>query len=113
MKKYYVITGIIIFFCIVPGCRQDGKTTAKKADDGSIRFEKTLISDSLKKTCILIERFLPEYFNPVNPGSHILGGTGAYSNHYTEFDAEKMKNMCFTVNWQASFDFPYMGMFVP
>ena len=55
----------------------------------------------------------PEYFNPVNPKAHILGGTGAYSNHWGDFDVEKMKKMCFTVNWQASFDFPYMGMFLP
>ena len=55
----------------------------------------------------------PEYFNPVNPKAHILGGTGAYSNHWNDFDVEKMKKMCFTVNWQASFDFPYMGMFLP
>jgi len=25
----------------------------------------------------------------------------------------KMKRMAFTVNWQASFDFPYMGMYLP
>ena len=55
----------------------------------------------------------PEYFNPKNPEAHILGGTGAYSNHFTEFDKEKMKKMCFTVNWQSSFDFPYMGMYLP
>ncbi len=55
----------------------------------------------------------PGYFNPVNPQSRILGGTGAYSNHFAEFDADKMKKMSFTVNWQASFDFPYMGMFLP
>jgi hypothetical protein len=26
---------------------------------------------------------------------------------------EKVKKMCFTVNWMASYDFPYMGMFLP
>ncbi|MCE5204979.1 MAG: hypothetical protein LLF80_02585 [Porphyromonadaceae bacterium] len=55
----------------------------------------------------------PQYFNPPNPQARILGGTAAYSNHFTEFDADKMKKMCFTVNWQASFDFPYMGLFIP
>jgi len=55
----------------------------------------------------------PEYFNPVHPQAHILGGTGAYSNHFADFDVDKMKKMCFTVNWQASFDFPYMGLFLP
>lgn len=55
----------------------------------------------------------PHYFHPVNPAAHKFGGTGAYSNHFDNFDVDKMKKMCFTVNWQASFDFPYMGMFLP
>ena len=55
----------------------------------------------------------PAYFNPVNDHVHQLSGTGAYSNHYTDFDTEKMQKMCFSINWQASFDFPYMGMFLP
>ena len=55
----------------------------------------------------------PQYFDPVNTDVPILSGTGAYSNHYADFDTEKMKKMCFTINWQASFDFPYMGMFLP
>lgn len=55
----------------------------------------------------------PSYFNPKNPDVAKVGGTGAYSNHLTDFDVEKMKKMAFTVNWQASFDFPYMGMFIP
>ena len=60
-----------------------------------------------------MSRRYPAYFNPVNPNARILGGTGAYSNHKGDFDTGKMKKMCFTVNWQASFDFPYMGMFLP
>ena len=42
-----------------------------------------------------------------------MAGTSAYSNFDTRFDAVKMKKMDFTTNWQASFDFPYMGMFIP
>lgn len=56
----------------------------------------------------------PEYFEPINPElAFELNGTGAYSNHYVEFDVQKMKDMAFATNWQASFDFPYMGMFIP
>ena len=58
----------------------------------------------------------PEFFNPVNPLALQMGGTSAYSSYSVEslnFDIEKMKKMAFKVNWQASFDFPYMGMFIP
>ena len=55
----------------------------------------------------------PEYFKPVNDLAHKIAGTGAYSNSDVDFDAEKMHKMAFGINWRASFDFPYMGMFVP
>jgi len=31
----------------------------------------------------------------------------------TDFDAERLMRMAFRINWKASFDFPYMGMFIP
>ena len=55
----------------------------------------------------------PRYTLPPNANAGILGGAAAYSNFFDDFDAAKMKQMAFTVNWQASFDFPYMGMFLP
>lgn len=55
----------------------------------------------------------PGYVHPKNTSAAVLGGTAAYSNFFNAFDAAKMKRMAFTVNWQASFDFPYMGMFLP
>ncbi len=55
----------------------------------------------------------PAYFEPENPLARTMGGTGAYTTHDVDFDAEKMKEMAFSVNWRASFDFPYMGMFLP
>lgn len=55
----------------------------------------------------------PEYFNPVTKDALKFGGLGAYSNYTGELDVPKLKKMGFTVNWQASFDFPYMGMFLP
>lgn len=55
----------------------------------------------------------PGYFNPNIPLADEIAGTGAYSSLETAFNLEKMKNMAFGVNWKASFDFPYMGMFIP
>jgi hypothetical protein len=55
----------------------------------------------------------PEYFEPANKIAKGMHGTGAYSTHDVAFDVNKMKAMAFSVNWKASFDFPYMGMFLP
>lgn len=55
----------------------------------------------------------PEYYDPPNPHVQEMAGCGAYSSHATDFDVERLKRMAFRVNWKASFDFPYMGMFVP
>jgi hypothetical protein len=55
----------------------------------------------------------PEYFNPANPSADAMAGTGGYSDSDVDFDMAKMKKMAFSVNWRASFDFPYMGMFIP
>jgi hypothetical protein len=55
----------------------------------------------------------PEYFNPVSPEADAMAGTGGYSDSDVDFDVAKMKKMAFSINWRASFDFPYMGMFIP
>jgi hypothetical protein len=55
----------------------------------------------------------PGYFDPNIPLADEVAGTGAYSSLETAFDREKMKKMAFGVNWKASFDFPYMGMYIP
>ena len=55
----------------------------------------------------------PQYFDPTNPNAHILGGTGAYSNFSSELNVDNLRKKCFTVNWAASHDFPYIGMFLP
>jgi hypothetical protein len=53
------------------------------------------------------------FFNPNISGADSIAGTGAYSSLETAFDKDKMDRMAFGVNWKASFDFPYMGMFIP
>ncbi len=55
----------------------------------------------------------PGYFDPQIPEAHAIAGTGAYSSLEKPFDVQKMRSMAFGVNWKASFDFPYMGMFIP
>ena len=58
-----------------------------------------------------VDRY-PEYFKPHVPIADEIIGTGAYSGYQGNLDAEKMRKMDFHVNWQASFEFPYMGMFL-
>lgn len=55
----------------------------------------------------------PRVFDPSLKLADELAGCGAYSQHEGPLDIEKMKQMAFRVNWKASFDFPYMGMFLP
>ncbi len=55
----------------------------------------------------------PDYFNPPNPRAFEVAGLGAYSSWQGELDVEKLKKMGFSMNWKASFDFAYMGMFLP
>ncbi len=107
--------------------------TMKTTDDGTITFSRLfnrisknstlsfsfdIVSHESDWRCGLSwmrDRY-PGYFVPLNPLANQMGGTGAYSSYSMEslnFDIEKMKKMAFTVNWQASFDFPYMGMYLP
>lgn len=81
----------------------------------TVRFSLDLIAgtDDWRPGLEWMSERYPAYFNPENPAALELNGTGAYSNYYKDIDAAKMKEMAFTVNWQASFDFPYMGMFLP
>ncbi len=60
----------------------------------------------------IVERY-PVYFEPPNARVHEIGGGGAYSGWEGEIDAPKLAAMGFTMNWKASLDFPYMGMFLP
>ncbi len=60
----------------------------------------------------MVNRY-PNYFNPPNPAADDMAGCGAYSYYEGDLDAERFKKMAFRVNWKASFDFPYIGMFLP
>ena len=60
----------------------------------------------------MVRRY-PDYFEPPNPRAHDLAGCGAYSTYEGDLDVEHLRRMAFRVNWKASYDFPYMGMFLP
>jgi hypothetical protein len=57
--------------------------------------------------------YYADYLVPPLPEAHLISGTGAYSMREMDFDAGLMRRLAFGVNWKASFDFPYMGMFLP
>ncbi len=86
--------------------------------ENTIKFSFDLIAHQNDWRCGLawMKDTYPDFFLPKNPLANQMGGTAAYSSYSMEsmnFDVEKMKKMAFTVNWQASFDFPYMGMYLP
>jgi len=60
----------------------------------------------------IVNRY-PDYFNPPNPRTYDVAGCGSYSSHAEDFDADALMRMAYRVNWKASFDFPFMGMFIP
>ena len=53
------------------------------------------------------------FFLPQQPLVNDIAGCGAYSSYEGELDTAKYKKMAFSINWKASLDFPYMGMFIP
>ncbi len=55
----------------------------------------------------------PDYFNPPNPKADEMAGCGAYSHNQGEWDVARLKKMGFRVNWNASFEWPWFGMFLP
>jgi len=53
------------------------------------------------------------FFLPPQPTANEIAGGGAYSSYEGALDTAKYKKMAFSINWKASLDFPYMGMFIP
>jgi hypothetical protein len=60
-----------------------------------------------------ISQRYPEYFNPDNPLVDQVAGGGSYSTYEGPIDAAHLRQIGFRTNWKGSFDFPYMGMFLP
>jgi hypothetical protein len=59
----------------------------------------------------VVDRY-PQYFKPKLKNALDLCALGAYSSRDVDFDIDKYKRMGGVINWKASFDFPYMGMFI-
>jgi hypothetical protein len=80
-----------------------------------VRFAMDLIAhdgDWRAAMAWMVKRY-PDYFNPPNPKTYEIAGTAAYSAFTGELDANKFKKMAYRVNWLASFDFPWYGMYLP
>jgi hypothetical protein len=60
----------------------------------------------------MVQRY-PRFFDPQNPRAGAIAGLGAYSDWEGALDVPHLKKTGFRVNWKASYDFPYMGMFLP
>lgn len=55
----------------------------------------------------------PHYFLPDAPEVNTSAGCGAYSSYEGALDTARYHQMGFSINWKASLDFPYMGLFIP
>jgi hypothetical protein len=58
-------------------------------------------------------RQFPGYFKPKNPRIHEFEGTGSYSWAYDSLNVDKLRQMAYRTNWDATFGFLYMGLFLP
>ena len=55
----------------------------------------------------------PSFFDPPNPNADKMSGCASYSGWYRDVDYARLKKMGFAYRWEASFDWPYYGMFLP
>jgi hypothetical protein len=60
----------------------------------------------------MVDRYRP-YFEPPIPSVSGIDGCGAYSGYQGELDNEYFRKMALSVNWNAHFDFPFLGMMMP
>ncbi|MHB8524217.1 MAG: NPCBM/NEW2 domain-containing protein [Limisphaerales bacterium] len=100
--------------------RKDGSFVFRRNDHrisrtNTVRFAMDLVAHGADWRGGLgwMTRRYPEFFNPPNPRARAIAGLGAYSDWEGDLDAAKLRRMGFRVNWKASYDFPYMGMFLP
>ncbi len=55
----------------------------------------------------------PTYFDPPNPSVATMEGCGAYTSYQGALDKDTFTKMAFSTNWNAHFDFPFLGMMMP
>jgi hypothetical protein len=83
--------------------------------DKTIRFAADLVvheADWRGGLRWMVNRY-PDYFNPALPLADEIAGCGSYSSYEGPLEASRFQKMGYRLNWKASFDFPYMGMFIP
>ncbi len=60
----------------------------------------------------IVDRFPKKFFPPVER-TYLIAGHGGYSSFEGPLDARTLHLLGYGFNWKASFDYPYMGMFIP
>ena len=92
-------------------CRANHRISGKNA----VRFALDLVAHPAdwRGGLAWMARRYRAYFDPPNPAVAQMGGCGAYSSYAEITEPERLMQMAFRVNWKASFDFPYIGMFIP
>ena len=71
------------------------------------------VPDDWRGVMAFVTARYPSWFVPPAPNADLVCGLGAYSSWEGEINAAKYRAMGGIVNWKASFDFSYMGMFIP
>jgi len=109
-----------ITFDMMFRCDSEGKIVFSRSNNRieagrSVHFAMDLVAHPAdwRPAVGWMTRRYPAYFDPPNPKAYEIAGCGAYSSHSQILDVEKLRKMAFRMNWKASFDFPYMGMFIP
>ncbi|MHC4443508.1 MAG: hypothetical protein ACYTA5_12990 [Planctomycetota bacterium] len=105
MKLRLTATGEMSFF----------RTNLRISDKAPVRFVMHLVAheaDWRSGLGWVVERYR-SFFEPPNPTADQLSGCASYSAKSDEFDAVKLKKMGYRLNWEAAFDWPYIGMYLP
>jgi hypothetical protein len=55
----------------------------------------------------------PTYFDPPSLAVAGIDGCGAYTSYQGELGKNRFHKMAFSTNWNAHFDFPFLGMMMP
>ncbi len=105
--------------------------TMHTSSAGAVNFERTLLRIGGGNTIRLhsqlvahpadwraglgfMTRVWPAAFDPSSPEVHAVGGGATYADYRGEpLDAEHYRAMGFTMNWSATFPWPYIGMSLP
>ncbi len=97
------------------GLFQFTRTNHRLSRTNTVRFAMDLVEHPADWRASLgwMTRRYPQFFNPPNPRADQIAGLGAYSAWEGPLDVRRLMRMDFRVNWKASYDFPYMGMFLP